>query len=121
MMAKKNKLLVEVEVVSFSILAHVWPRILICGPFTWFSRPCRCPRRPEAWENWLRRHGLGRLLRHDSRRRLRSDGSTMRAAQLEVENFQIKGVADGQVRVGEVWWTWGWSPGDHNQLVMVNG
>lgn len=53
----------------------------------------------EAWSAWLQRQGLSRLLRHDSRGALRSDGVTTKAARLEIQNFRLKGMADGQVDV----------------------
>ena len=53
---------------------------------------CDC----QAWSAWLQRQGLSRLLRHDSRGALRSDGVTTKAARLEIQNFRLKGMADGQ-------------------------
>ena len=50
----------------------------------------------QAWSAWLQRQGLSRLLRHDSRGALRSDGVTTKAARLEIQNFRLKGMADGQ-------------------------
>lgn len=61
----------------------------------------------EAWEAWLRRQGLSRLLRHDSRRFLRMDGLNLRAARAETCDFRVKGMADGQVELdGWSWMKW---------------
>lgn len=53
----------------------------------------------KAWEAWLRRQGLSRLLRHDSRRFLRMDGLNLLAARAETCDFRVKGMADGQVEL----------------------
>ena len=72
----------------------------------------------QAWSAWLQRQGLSRLLRHDSRGALRSDGVTTKAARLEIQNFRLKGMADGQA--GSLMIS-GWrTPGDGWYFMIFN-